>query len=124
MIFQSTMERFLREAITRYLTEGALDGTVLDSRDKREAFKKNCRNMKFERGVLYYRGRRNDFLPIPTPEQVDDLLYKIHIKNYKEGESGIGKKDYRGLQLHVEALSNAGWAFPIGMGGLKAVAEE
>ena len=124
MIFQSTMERFLREAITRYLTEGTLDETVLDSRDKREAFKKNCRNMKFERGVLYYRGRRNDFLPIPTPEQVDNLLYKIHIKNYKEGESGIGKKHYRGLQLHVEALSNAEWAFPIGMGGLKAVAEE
>ena len=118
------MERFLREAITRYLTEGTLDETVLDSRDKREAFKKNCRNMKFERGVRYYRGRRNDFLPIPTPEQVDNLLYKIHIKNYKEGESGIGKKHYRGLQRHVEALSNAGWAFPIGMGGLKAVAEE
>ena len=29
---------------------------------------------EFERGVLYYKGRRNDFLPLPTPEQVDNLL--------------------------------------------------
>ena len=118
------MERFLREAITKFLTEGTLDETVLDSRDKREASEKNFRNMKFETGVLFYQGRRNDFLSIPIPEQVDILLYEFHIKNYKEGESGFGKKHYRGVQLHVEALSNAGWAFPIGMGGLKAVAEE
>ena len=80
--------------------------------------------MKFENGMLYYEGRKSHFLPIPTPEQVDNLLYKVHIKNFKEGESGFGKKHYRGLHIHVEALSNAGWAFPIGMGGLKAVAEE
>ena len=78
--------------------------------------------MKFERGVVYYKERRNDFSPIP--EQVDNLLFKIHIKNYKEGESGFEKKHYRGLQLHVEALSNAGLSNPISMGGLKAVAEE
>ena len=123
-MFQITMERFLREAVTKYLSEGVLDEVVLDTSEKREAFKKNCRNMKLEEEVLLYKGRRNDWLPIPTPEQVDSLLFKVHVKNAKEGESGFGKKHYKGLQMHVEALSQAGWAFPIGMGGLKAVAEE
>ena len=80
------MERFLREAIMKYLTEGVLDETVLNTSDKREAFKKNLRNMKMEGGTLLYKGRRNDWLPIPTPEQVDNLLYKVHVKGVKAGE--------------------------------------
>ena len=123
-LFQITMERFLREAITRFPVEHPLDETVLDTYEQKEAFKKNCRNMEMVDGKIMYKGRRNDWLPIPTPEQLDNLLFKVHVKNWKERESGIGKKHYRGVQLHVEALSNAGWAFPIGMGGLKAVAEE
>ena len=118
------MERFLHEAIVKYLKDGVLDTSVLKTAEKRENFKKVCRSLKVENGVLMYKGRRNEFLPVPTKEQVDNLLYKFHVKKWKEGESDVGKKHNRGLHLHIDALSGAGWAYPAGLGGLKALAEE
>ena len=118
------MERFLHEAIVKYLNDGVLDTSVLKTSEKRENFKKVCRSLKVQKGVLMYKGRRNEFLPVPTPEQVDNLLYKVHVKKWKEGESDVGKKHYRGVQLHIDALSGAGWAYPASLGGLKALAEE
>ena len=114
----------MHEAIVKYLNDGVLDTSVLKTSEKRENFKKVCRSLKVEKGVLMYKGRRNEFLPVPTPEQVDNLLYKVHVKKWKEGESDVGKKHYRGVQLHIDALSGAGWAYPASLGGLKALAEE
>ena len=118
------MERFLHEAIVKYLNDGVLDTSVSKTSEKRENFKKACHSLKVEKGVLMYKGRRNEFLPVPTPEQVDNLLYKVHVKKWKEGESDFGKKHYRGVQLHIDALSGAGWVYPASLGGLKALAEE
>ena len=118
------MDRFLHEAIVKYLNEGVLDLTFLKTSEKGENFKKLCRRLKVEEGVLMYKRRRSGYLPVPTTEQVDNILHKVHIKDCKEGESGVGKKHYRGLQLHIDALSEAKVAFPAAMGGIKALAEE
>ena len=90
------MESFLHEAIIKYLNDGALDTSVLKKSEERENFKKMFLSLKVDNGVLMYKERKNEFLPVPTPEQVDNLLYKVHVKKWKEGERDVGKKHYWG----------------------------
>ena len=81
--------------------------------------------MTMEKGMLLHKGRRNDFPPIPTPEQVDTLLYKVHVEGVKARESGSGNKHYRGWG----AITRGGLIESrVGVSdwneGLKAVAEQ
>ena len=110
------MDRFLREAIEKYLTSGAMDHSVLDSSEKRENFKKVCRMMKVEDGVLKYKGRTTDFRPIPTPEEVIPVLLEVHV-----GDRGNHRT---AKQPMVKRLSDKGYAFPASLGGLQALVEE
>ena len=119
------MDRFLRDAVVKYLKEGRLDNEVLNSAKKRADFKKFCTNMKLDaEGKLLYKGRRHDFRPVPIPEQVDDILFKVHVKGYKEGESDFNKEHYRGAQKHIDALSNGGFGYPSALGGLASLVNE
>ena len=107
------MDRFLREAVVAFLKERKLDTEVLSTAEKRTNFNHFCENMKLDdNGRLLYKGRRHGFRSVPTSEQVDSRLFKVHVKGYKEGESDLGKAHYRGTQKHIDALSNAGWHYP------------
>ena len=104
---------------------GKMDTVVLTTAEKRGNFKKFCLNMKVGMDrKLQYKGRRHDFRPVPTPEQMDNILYKVHVKAYKEGESDFNKEHYRGAQRHIDALSNAGFGYPSALGGLAALVNE
>ena len=118
-------DRFLHEAHVKDLNDGVLDNTVLKTSEKHGNFRKLCRSLKVENGVLMYKGQRNEYPPVPIPEQVGNLLYKVHIRDWKKGKN-VGKTElYRGVQLHiVAALSEARVAYPAALGGLKALAEE
>ena len=119
------MDRFLREAVMAYLKEGKMDTVVLTTAEKRGNFKKFCLNVKVGMDrKLQYKGRRHDFRPVTTPEQMDNILYKVHVKAYKEGESDFNKEHYRGAQRHIDALSNAGFGYPSALGGLAALVNE
>ena len=124
IVFDFNIDRFLHEAIVKYLNEAVLDSSVLKTSQKRENFKKLCRSLKVERGILMYKGRRNEYIPAPTPEQVDNILYKVHIKDWKKNETVGKRKHYRGVQMHIDALSEARVAYPAALGGLKALAGE
>ena len=52
------MERFLHEAIIKYLNDGALDTSVLKKSEERENFKKVFLSLKVENGVLMYKKKR------------------------------------------------------------------
>ena len=91
-------DRFLHEAIVKDLNDGVLDNTVLKTSEKHGNFRKLCRSLKVVNGVLMYKGQRNEYPPVHIPEQVGNLLYKVHIRDWKKGKN-VGKTElYRGVQ--------------------------
>ena len=118
-IFQicSIMDRYLREACEKWIVQGVLDKKVLDTSEKRENFKKFCRSLSVQDDVLMYKGRSASVPKVvPTPEQVWVVLHPVHL--------GAGGKHVGTVQTLVNALSEAGYAFPIGHGGLAALVKE
>ena len=91
--------------------EGVLVKKVHNTGEKRENFREICRSLSVENDVLMYKGRHPSVKKIvPTPAQVWVVLDPIH--------RGGHEKHVCPKQTLVEALSEAGYAFPIANGGL------
>ena len=111
------MDPYLREAVEKWISKRELDETILTTGERRENFKKYCRNLTVIEGVLRYKGRVPNVPKIvPTPEQVWEVLDPIHRRS--------SKKHVMGEQKLVEALSAAGYAYPIADGGLASLVKE
>ena len=114
------MDRYLREACEKWITKEELDENILMTGEKRDNFKKYCRNLTVVDGTLMYKGRKPNVPKIvPTPEQVWEILDPIH-----RGSSSSAKSHVCSPKRLTEALSAAGFAFPIADGGLAALVKE
>ena len=111
------MDRYLREACEKYLLHKEIDNGILDTSEKRENFKKFCRSLSIEDGVLKYKGRQpNIARTVPTPEQVFEVLDPLH--------RGSRSKHSCDVRVLGDALSKAGYGFPIGLGGVSSLVVE
>ena len=111
------MDMYLREAIMKYLETQEVNDTVLATSEKRKTFRRVCESISLKDGKLLCKGRsREEPKVIPTPQQVDDCLYERHL-----GLLGRHLTDKKTL---VGALSNAGYGYPVNLGGLGALVDE
>ena len=111
------MDPFFREAVEKYLTDGTIDQNVLKTSEKRENFKKFCRNLQLQPdGILLYKSRKHEIRPVPTPDEISSVLVNVHV-----ADNGLHRKDQKAM---ITALSNSGYAYPAALGGLASVVGE
>ena len=101
----------------KYLETHEVNDTVLTTSIKRKNFRQFCEAITLKDGKLFCKARtENELKVIPTPQQVDDCLHNCHL--------GLLGRHIMDKKTHVKALSNAGYAYPAGLGGLNALVDE
>ena len=111
------MNMYLREAIMKYLESQEVDDVVLATAEKRKNFRWFCDTLILKDNKLLCK-RRSCVEPkvIPTPQQVDDCLFRRHV--------GPFDRHLWDKQTLVKALLNAGYGYPVSFGGLAALVDE